>query len=120
MEDMYRELILDHAKHGRNWGVLENPDFMQHNLVITQEGEKEKVGEAADKLAMSPNGAEMQYVPDMPEVLFYTKLVNPEETVRLRFVAPEKPGSYPYICTFPGHWRIMQGVMKVVKSKSSI
>jgi nitrogen fixation NifU-like protein len=27
MEDMYRELILDHAKHGRNWGLLENPDF---------------------------------------------------------------------------------------------
>ena len=27
MEDMYREIILDHAKHGRNWGILENPDF---------------------------------------------------------------------------------------------
>jgi len=33
----------------------------------------------------------------------------------LRFTAPDKPGEYPYICTFPGHWRIMQGVMKVVK-----
>ena len=23
------------------------------------------------------------------------------------------PGAYPYICTFPGHWRIMQGVLTV-------
>ncbi len=32
----------------------------------------------------------------------------------LRFTAPTEPGEYPFICTFPGHWRIMQGVMKVV------
>lgn len=27
MEDMYRELILDHAKNRRNWGLLDEPDF---------------------------------------------------------------------------------------------
>lgn len=33
MEDMYRELILDHARNGRNWGLLEQPDFdhEEHN-----------------------------------------------------------------------------------------
>ena len=33
MEDMYRELILDHARNGRNWGLLEHPDFdhEEHN-----------------------------------------------------------------------------------------
>ncbi len=97
--------------------VFENPDFMQHNLLIIQPGTLEKVGKAADKLATSPQGAEMQYVPDMPEILYSTKLVNPQETVRLRFTAPEKPGDYPYVCTFPGHWSIMNGVMKVVNSK---
>ncbi|WP_420845224.1 plastocyanin/azurin family copper-binding protein [Maribacter litopenaei] len=50
----------------------------------------------------------------MSEVLFATALVNPDQTVTLRFKAPSEPGEYPYICTFPGHWRIMQGVMKVV------
>jgi putative heme-binding domain-containing protein len=29
-------------------------------------------------------------------------------------VAPTKPGDYPYVCTFPGHWRTMAGVMHVV------
>jgi putative membrane-bound dehydrogenase-like protein len=97
--------------------VFENLDFMQHNLVIVQQGEMEAIGAAADKLASNPKGAEMQYVPDMPEVLFYTPLVNPEETVKLTFTAPEKPGEYPFVCTFPGHWRIMNGVMKVVKKQ---
>lgn len=27
MEDMYREIILDHARNGRNWGLVEAPDF---------------------------------------------------------------------------------------------
>lgn len=97
--------------------VFENTDFMQHNLVITNLGAKEKVGMAADKLAMDPNGAEKNYVPEMPEVLIATAIINPEEKAVLKFIAPTKPGNYPFICTFPGHWRIMQGVMKVVKVK---
>lgn len=94
---------------------LDNPDFMQHNLVISKPGTMNKVGDAADVLARDPNGAEKQYVPKMPEVLFATKLLNPEESTTLKFTAPSTPGNYPYLCTFPGHWRIMNGVMKVVK-----
>ncbi len=69
--------------------VFENPDFMQHNLVIGQIGSLKSIGEAADKLASHPKGAEMQYVPDIPQVLFATKLVNPQQTVKLNFIAPE-------------------------------
>ncbi|MEP3208115.1 MAG: PVC-type heme-binding CxxCH protein [Maribacter sp.] len=95
--------------------VFENNDFMQHNLLILAEGSMEKVGAAADKLAQDPNAADSDYIPIMPEVLHATKLVNPNAKVTIRFTAPEQAGEYPYICTFPGHWRIMQGVMKVVK-----
>ena len=95
--------------------VFENNDFMQHNLLILAQGSLEKVGAAADKLAQDPNAADRNYIPNMPEVLHATALVNPNEKVVLRFTAPDKPGEYPYVCTFPGHWRIMQGVMKVVK-----
>ena len=95
--------------------VFENNDFMQHNLLILAEGSIEKVGAAADKLAQDPTAADRNYIPRMPEVLHATTLVNPNQKVVLRFTAPDKPGEYPYICTFPGHWRIMQGVMKVVK-----
>lgn len=94
--------------------VLENPDFMQHNLVIITPGSLEKVGAEADKLARASNGAAMEYVPDMPEVLFATALVDPEGSTRLRFKVPENTGDYPFVCTFPGHWSIMNGIMKVV------
>tara|TARA_R110002074_G_scaffold400203_1_gene595134 strand:+ start:2986 stop:6480 length:3495 start_codon:yes stop_codon:yes gene_type:complete len=93
--------------------VLENPDFMQHNLVITQPGKKEAVGTAADKMAADPNAANLNYVPQTSDVLFATALLNPDDTYTLKFKAPTTPGEYPFICTFPGHWRIMQGVMIV-------
>lgn len=90
-----------------------NEDFMQHNLLICAPGSMEKVGEAADEMAMAPEGTEKQYIPDMPEVLHSTKLLDPEERTVLRFTAPEEPGDYPFVCTFPGHWRLMNGIMKV-------
>jgi uncharacterized protein len=97
--------------------IFENPDFMQHNLVIVQAGELETVGRAADKLASDSKGAEKNYVPEIPEVLFATKLVNPQQTVSLKFIAPAKAGDYPFVCTFPGHWSLMNGMMKVVSAK---
>jgi putative membrane-bound dehydrogenase-like protein len=100
--------------------IFENPDFMQHNLVITKPGAMEVVGRAADKLATDAKGASMHYVPDIPEVLYHTPLVNPEETFKLEFIAPSSAGDYPYVCTFPGHWSLMNGVMKVTKTKSAL
>lgn len=94
---------------------LNNPDFMQHNLLILQEGTLEKVGAAADKLAMDPNGLASQYVPQIPEVLASTPLVNPGNSYSFIIKVPDRAGDYPYICSFPGHWRIMRGIMKVVK-----
>jgi azurin len=101
----------------RAGGIVEiqftNPDFMQHNFLILQKGTLQKVGEAADKLAQDPKGIEMNYVPKIPEVLFSTKLINPNETVSVRFRVPAEAGDYPFICSFPGHWRIMNGIMTV-------
>jgi azurin len=86
---------------------------MHHNLVITKPGKKETVGAAADKMAADPNAAERNYVPQTNDVLFATPLLNPDDSYSLKFKAPTTPGEYPFICTFPGHWRIMQGVMIV-------
>lgn len=97
--------------------VLSNPDYMQHNLVITKQGMKNKVGQAADKLATAANAADLNYVPVMPEVLFSTEMLDPNSQTTLKFTAPSEPGVYPFICTFPGHWQIMQGVMRVVATE---
>lgn len=92
---------------------FENPDFMQHNLVIGQKGSMETIGKAADELARDPKGAEQNFVPDSPEILVATALVDPEGRESLVFVAPTEPGEYPFVCTVPGHWRIMNGIMIV-------
>ncbi len=94
---------------------LENPDGMQHNLLIIKIGTLQKVGKAADELLSNPKAAEMQYVPKMAEVLHSTKLVNPGETISLEFTVPNVPGDYPFVCTFPGHWRGMNGILRVTK-----
>jgi putative membrane-bound dehydrogenase-like protein len=90
-----------------------NPDEMQHNLVIVKPGTVDAVGALADAMAKTPDAAERNYIPPTPDVVYNTKLVDPQETFTLEFVAPKTAGDYPYICTFPGHWRVMQGVMKV-------
>lgn len=96
--------------------ILENPDAMQHNLVIGKPKSTERIGKLADAMITAKDGAERNYVPSSPDVLAATALVNPSQTVRLTFKAPDQPGDYPYLCTFPGHWRLMKGVMKVVNA----
>ena len=93
--------------------LFENPDFMQHNLLIVAPGKLEVVGQAADALMSAPDAAEKNYVPKITEVLFATRILNPNDRVRLTFKAPSRPGAYPFVCTFPGHWRIMNGILIV-------
>ena len=95
--------------------VFANPDLMLHNFVLGAPGSLNVIGEAADRMATTPEVAlQQQYVPELPVVLFSTKLVNPGETITAQFRAPATAGQYPYICTFPAHWRTMNGVLNVV------
>ncbi len=94
--------------------LFENPDVMQHNLLIIRPGTLEIVGKAADEMLLSPDAGDKQYVPGIPEVLYKTPLVDPGKSFTLEFTAPTEPGDYPYVCTFPGHWRGMNGIMRVV------
>jgi glucose/arabinose dehydrogenase/azurin/lysophospholipase L1-like esterase len=95
--------------------VFDNPDEMAHNVVIVKPGKVETVGNAADAMAGLKDGYEKNFVPSMPEVLFATPLVNRGERFELKFTAPSTPGEYPFICSFPGHWRMMKGVVRVTK-----
>jgi glucose/arabinose dehydrogenase/azurin len=90
-----------------------NPDMMPHNVVILKPGTAQKVGEAADAMAGLKDGFEKNFIPDLPEILFSTPLVNSGGQFVLNFKAPQIPGDYPFICSFPGHWRVMKGVLKV-------
>lgn len=89
-----------------------NADDMLHNLVIVRPGLLDKTGKAA--LTLGIDGPGMGYVPPGDGVLFATCLLQPGGSQRIYFTAPETPGIYPYLCTYPGHYRTMNGVMKVI------
>lgn len=90
-----------------------NKDLIRHNLLIIEPGTLEKVGALADELATTPDGVKSEWVPETSEVLFFTPLVSKEDKYILQFKAPEKKGKYPFVCTFPTHWRMMNGIMVV-------
>ena len=94
--------------------VLENTDIMPHNLLVTTPGKMMEVAQTAERMATSPDAFAKGFVPDSKEILHTTKLLQSGETERLVIVAPSQAGDYPYVCTFPGHWRTMAGVMHVV------
>jgi putative heme-binding domain-containing protein len=95
--------------------ILINDDAMPHNLVVVAPGALEEVGAAAEKMSPDPDAMGRHYIPVTPRVLYATKLVDPGQQGKLGFTAPESPGDYQYVCTFPGHWRRMVGTLAVVK-----
>jgi len=95
--------------------VFENSDLMPHNFVIVRPGSLEEVGLLAEANAQKPGFAERQFVPDTKSVLLASGLLQPRGTEKLSFVAPTEPGVYPYVCTYPGHWRRMYGALYVVE-----
>ncbi len=94
--------------------VLENSDLMPHNFVIAQPGSMEQIGLAAEQSAQEPGAAERHYVPRSNKVLLASTLLQPRASEKLSFTAPSTPGVYPFVCTYPGHWRRMYGALYVV------
>lgn len=93
--------------------VFSNPDATPHNLAICRPGSLEEVGLAGNEMAKDPDGMKKDFIPVSDKILQHTRLLNPNTSQTLRFTAPAAPGDYPYVCTFPGHWVIMRGIMHV-------
>jgi azurin/sugar lactone lactonase YvrE/lysophospholipase L1-like esterase len=99
--------------------VFDNPDIMMHNWVLLKPGSVDEIGALADQLASQADGIEEGYLPTSDKILLASRLLAPKDTQELVFDAPSEAGEYPYICTFPGHWRIMRGVLVVAEKKAA-
>lgn len=103
-----------HAKPGEPIGLtLKNPDVVPHNWALVKPGALRRVGEMANRLVADPESVARHYIPQTDDVLFYTDVVPPKSQFLIYFRAPKKPGRYPYLCTFPGHWMVMNGELIV-------
>jgi azurin len=92
-----------------------NPDVVPHNWVLVQEGALQRVGEQVNRLVADPEAAHRQYVPKSDDVLAYVDVTPAGQQFIIYFQAPTKPGRYPYLCSFPGHWMVMNGQLIVQK-----
>ena len=80
-------------------------ESMGHNVVIVQPGtDLPAFGGEAIK------AVDTEYIPVTfaSSIIAHTKLLGPGETDAIEFTLEEK-GVYPFLCSFPGHYGVMQG-----------
>jgi len=92
--------------------VFENTDDMPHNMVFFQPG-TDVVAVSNKQMEKPEEALKRNWLPEDPSMWLHSKLLNPKEKEEILFKAPEKPGIYPFVCTFPGHAVTMQGRLKI-------
>ncbi|MEY4923838.1 MAG: hypothetical protein RL598_357 [Verrucomicrobiota bacterium] len=100
--------------------IFENIDGLPHNLVVVKPGTRERVGLAAMTLLpeqLDWNGR--AYVPDSPDVIAATKILETDQLATLKISELTSEGIYEFVCTFPGHWAMMYGQLVVTKNVSA-
>jgi len=88
-----------------------NPDVVPHNWVLAKPGRLSAVGTLADAMIADPEAVARHYVPTTEDVTAYADITEPGKQQTIYFTVPDVPGRYPFLCTFPGHWKLMNGVL---------
>ena len=78
-------------------------EFMGHNFVLLKNGVDVDDFAQAAMLAK-----ESEYIPAGDETIAYTSMIGGGESDQISFTV-DQPGTYVFLCTFPGHYQIMRG-----------
>jgi azurin len=81
---------------------------LPHNWVLVKPGTEASVAAAGLKLGDQAGYFDVRD----KDALVHTPMAKPGESSEVTFTAPD-PGTYPYICTVPGHYMMMKGVLTV-------
>lgn len=78
---------------------------MGHNFTLLKEGV-----DLVDFATKAATSSENDYIPEGEEdkIIAHTKMLGGGESTSIEFEAPG-PGTYKFVCTFPGHYATMQG-----------
>ena len=83
-------------------------NVMGHNFVLLTQGTD--LVDFATKAATSKDN---DYIPEgTTDIIAHTKIIGGGETDVIEFDAPT-PGTYEFLCSFPGHYAMMKGVFIV-------
>ncbi len=87
---------------------------MGHNVVILKDSGADPFDFGAD---VSEQGGTLDndYVPTemRDRVLAFTPIIGGSQTTHVEFKAPDTPGEHPFLCSFPGHAGMMNGIFEV-------
>ncbi len=86
-------------------------EVMGHNWILLKAGTDVAAFDAAAVTAKDTD-----YIPasQQDKIIAHTKLVGPRKTEEVTFKAPETPGEYPFLCSFPAHYQVgMKGTLTV-------
>ncbi|MFO7845021.1 MAG: plastocyanin/azurin family copper-binding protein [Balneolaceae bacterium] len=106
--DLSYDITEIRAKAGSTITIrYDNSSDMPHNIVfVNGRSDIQPVGVAGIQ------ARDTGYVPmddaNQERIFAYTDLARPGEVVDVTLTVPD-PGTYPYICTYPGHFTMMQG-----------
>ena len=82
---------------------------MGHNVVVLKPGSN-----VASFATAAVGAAANEYIPtddaNKAMIIAHTKMLGPDEEDTITFTLPEA-GAYPFLCSFPGHFALMQGVI---------
>ncbi|MES2692826.1 MAG: plastocyanin/azurin family copper-binding protein [Verrucomicrobiota bacterium] len=93
----------------KNVGTLPK-QAMGHNWVLLKKG--------SDVMAFggaAAGAAATEYIPagQKDKIVAHSKLLGPKETSEVAFTVPSEAGDYPFLCSFPGHFALMKGMLTV-------
>ena len=90
---------------------IENADSTQqtHNFLLLKPGQRDAVVQEA--LALGEKGPAQGYVPENPNILVHSSLVEADKVATVKFRVPDEKAVYPFVCTFPGHGFVMYGAI---------
>lgn len=86
-------------------------EVMGHNWILLKIGTDVAAFDAAALTAKDTD-----YIPDAQKdkIIAHTKLVGPRKSDEVTFKAPDTPGDYPFLCSFPAHYQVgMKGTLTV-------
>jgi azurin len=99
--------------------ILQNNDFMPHNLVIVKPGKRQEIG--TQTATMKPDELDSEgraYLPKGADIIAATRLIEPGHFQKISFTAPAQPGTYEFFCSYPNHWQSMWGTLVVTSEKA--
>ena len=85
---------------------------MGHNVVIVEEKNLSKITQQINFSL----GVEKGYLPDSEDIIFISAMVGGGDTTELEMDMSklDKTKSYVFFCSFPGHWALMRGKIKII------